>query len=53
MVTWQKMGSESPPAWIGGALKFGWIVPCGIALVIGFKPLLAGMLSPVYAVTKG
>jgi uncharacterized YccA/Bax inhibitor family protein len=53
MVTWQRMGSESPPAWIGGALKFGWIVPCGIALVIGFKPLLAGMLSPVYAVTKG
>lgn len=51
--TWNQLGSAQPPAWLMPMMKFGWIIPCGIALVIAFKPRLAGMLSPIYAITKG
>lgn len=46
-------GELSAPPWIGAALKFGWIVPCLVALVIAFVPTTAPWLAPVYAVVKG
>jgi len=51
--TWNSISTSAPPAWLSPALKFGWIIPLGIAAVIAFFPRLAGLLSPVYAVTKG
>ena len=51
--TWTSMNTAEAPAWISPVLKFGWIIPCGIGVVIGFFPRMAGILSPIYAVTKG
>ena len=46
-------GAAAAPAWFGPALKFGWILPCLLALVISFVPKTAPMLAPVYALVKG
>jgi uncharacterized YccA/Bax inhibitor family protein len=51
--TWNQLGAGLQPTWLTPMMKFGWIIPVGIALIIAFKPRLAGMLSPIYAVTKG
>lgn len=51
--TWNQLGSGQQPAWLTPMLKFGWIIPCVIAMVIAFKPRLAATLSPLYAVSKG
>lgn len=51
--SWKLAASGSPPAWLGSALTWGWIIPLGLALTIGFVPKLAGALAPAYAVSKG
>jgi len=51
--SWGLVTGVNPPSWIGLAMKFGWILPLGIALIISFKPKTAPALAPVYAVTKG
>lgn len=50
---WGLVTGKDAPSWIGWALKFGWLIPFGIALIISFKPNTAPLLAPVYAVTKG
>jgi uncharacterized YccA/Bax inhibitor family protein len=51
--TYGLASSSQAPSWFVPALKFGWILPAVLALIIGFVPRLAGLLSPIYAVTKG
>ena len=51
--SWNQVVTNTAPAWFGPAMKFGWILPMVMALVIGFVPRTAPWLSPVYAVTKG
>lgn len=51
--SWKLVSGENSPAWIGAAMKFGWILPFGIAMVIGFVPKTAPALAPVYALAKG
>lgn len=46
-------GEVAAPEWFGAALKFGWLVPVGLAMVIAFVPTTAPWLAPVYAVVKG
>jgi uncharacterized YccA/Bax inhibitor family protein len=46
-------GELAAPEWLGAAMKIGWLVPLGVALVISFVPTTAPLLAPVYAVTKG
>jgi uncharacterized YccA/Bax inhibitor family protein len=46
-------GEVSAPSWMGVALKFGWIAPMLLALVISFVPKTAPALAPLYAITKG
>ncbi len=51
---WQAAGEGgAAPAWFAPALTFGWIIPFVLALVIGFVPKTAPLLSPVYAAGKG
>ncbi|HEY1050092.1 MAG TPA: Bax inhibitor-1/YccA family protein [Prosthecobacter sp.] len=51
--SWKLYGSPQQPSWMGSALTLGWILPLGLALVIGFVPKLAGALAPMYALSKG
>lgn len=51
--SWKLVGGESVPSWFGPALKFGWLLPFGLALIIGFVPKTAPALAPVYALAKG
>lgn len=51
--SWNLITSASQPAWFGAALKFGWLVPFVVGMIIAFKPITAPWLAPVYAVTKG
>ncbi len=52
--SWNLLASNAgQPSWFGPALRFGWIIPLVLALVISFKPATAPWLSPVYAVLKG
>lgn len=46
-------GEMTAPPWFGAAVKFGWILPCLLALVISFVPTTAPWLAPVYALLKG
>ncbi len=52
--SWKLVGGDAVvPSWFGPALKFGWIVPMGLALIISFMPRSAPALAPLYAITKG
>jgi uncharacterized YccA/Bax inhibitor family protein len=51
--SWKLVSGAEAPSWFGAALKFGWFLPFGLALIIGFVPKTAPLLAPVYAVTKG
>lgn len=51
--SWGQVSMANPPSWFGAALKFGWLVPFALALIIGFVPKTAPLLAPVYAVTNG
>ena len=51
--SWGQVSAANPPDWFSSALKFGWVVPFVMALIISFKPKTAPVLAPIYAVTKG
>lgn len=51
--SWQLALSTRPPQWLNTALIGGSLALVGIALIISFKPKLAGALAPVYALGKG
>jgi len=51
--SWKLIMGGSPPAWIGSALTYGWIVPLVLGLIISFKPRTAPALAPVYALCNG
>lgn len=51
--SWNFVTSTNPPSWLGAALKFGWLPPLGVGMIIAFKPRTAPWLAPVYAVLKG
>lgn len=51
--SWRLVESGQAPAWMGSAVTLGWLVPFIVALVITFVPRLAGVLAPIYALTKG
>ncbi len=51
--SWNLVTSANQPSWFGAALRFGWLVPFVIAMIIAFKPRTAPWLAPLYAVTKG
>jgi uncharacterized YccA/Bax inhibitor family protein len=51
--SWGLITGASQPSWVGAALKFGWLPPLGVAMIIAFKPGTAPWLAPVYAVLKG
>lgn len=51
--SWKLYDSPEQPSWMGSALTLGWILPLGLAVLIGFVPKLAGALAPVYALSKG
>lgn len=51
--SWGQVSAANPPAWFGTALKFGWLIPFALALIISFVPKSAPLLAPLYAVTNG
>ncbi len=51
--SWKLLAADSTPSWLSMALKFGWLLPLGLAFVIGFVPRAAPVLAPIYALSKG